>query len=267
MNAFVEADRPSILSYLHDPDLPPELVETFFRAALDYADARPWARLQPAAQFPILLEFAEPEPGARRLAMILGGEGSGGDALGLVLVEDLPGEEDGMAHPALTVLYAGYPEPDMAPIRWRGRPLPRSRAGLLPWPTVHDVDDRVRAPRRAELGMLTCGLLGVLRLLSDYPSPRLCDSDLHPHGCELQVDGLSRICTENYAESVQERKIAARIILTWPLWGWFTVPLAAIGCFVWLGGVVFGGSRSLWRAAFPGKSPSDGPGPSQGAYR
>jgi hypothetical protein len=191
MDAFVEADRPSILSYLHDPDLSPELIETFFRAALDYADARPWARLVPAAHFPILLEWSEPDPRARRLAMILGGEGSGGDALGLVLVEDLPGEaDDGMPHPALTVLYAGYPEPDMAPIRWRGRPLPRSRAGLLPWPTVHDVDDRVRAPRCAELSMLTCGLLGVLRFLADYPSPRLDDADLHPHGCDVTVEGL-----------------------------------------------------------------------------
>ena len=60
MDAFVEVDRPSILSYLHDPDLPPELIERFFRAALDYADARPWARLCPAAHFPILLDFHEP---------------------------------------------------------------------------------------------------------------------------------------------------------------------------------------------------------------
>lgn len=188
MDAFVEPDRPSILSYLRDPELPPDLIEAFFRAAIEYADARPWTRLLPAAHFPILLEFDEPR--ARRLAMILGGEGSGGDALGLVLVEDLPGEDDGMPHPALTVLYAGYPEPDMAPIRFQGRPLPRSRAGLLPWLTVHDVDDRVRAPRRQELAMMTGGLLGVLRFLGGYPSPRLDDNDLHPHGCELHVEGL-----------------------------------------------------------------------------
>lgn len=192
MDLSASAGCPSILSYLVDPELPSGLIEDFFRAAVEFADARPWGRLQPAACFPILLHYLDPPPGAKRLAMMLGGGQSGGDALGLVLVEDLPPEEDGcLPHPALSVLYAGYPEHDMAPLRWRGRPLPRSRAGLLAWPTVHDVDGRVRAPRRQELEMLTCGLLAVLRFLDGYPSHALDDAAPHPHRCDLTLEGLS----------------------------------------------------------------------------
>ncbi|MCS6912710.1 MAG: hypothetical protein RMK29_17990 [Myxococcales bacterium] len=188
----------AILSYLVDPELPASLIEGFFRAAVEFADARPWGRLQPAASFPILLQYLDPPPEAQRLALMLGGAQSGGDALGLVLVQDLPQEEDGhLTHPALSVLYAGYPEHTMVPLRWRGRPLPRSRAGLLAWPTVHDVDGRVRAPRRQELEMLTCGLLAVLRFLDGYPSHALDDAAPHPHRCELTIEGLPgrvRVC-------------------------------------------------------------------------
>src|SRR5689334_7402940 len=98
MDLTTDADRPSILSYLHDPEAPPYLITTFFRAAIDYADALPWRRLQPASHLPILLEFSVP---ARRLAMILRGE-----ALGLALVEEMP-EESGPASPALTTVFAG----------------------------------------------------------------------------------------------------------------------------------------------------------------
>lgn len=193
MERNAEADSPSILSYLHDPELPTSLIEGFFSAAIDYADAGPWDRLRHASHFPVLLEVrqagARPQ---RRLAMILGGAGSGGDALGLVLVEDLPevpeGGEAVLSHPALTVLYAGYPDEDMAPLRWRGGVLPRSRAGLLPWPTVHDIDDRVRAPGRQELALLTAGLLVMNKFLRGYPDAMLDDHAPRLHRCEVTYE-------------------------------------------------------------------------------
>lgn len=185
MSYLFDVDRPSILSYLHDPSHPPALIEAFFAAALDYADAAPWARLSPSAHFPILLGFAGDAQPAHRLAMILGGEGSGGDAVGLVLVDDLPDEAAGLTQPALAVIYAGYPEGDRPRLLLGGRPLPRSRAGLLPFPTVHDVDDRVRAPRQPELLMMLGGLLAVHAFLGSYPERALDDATALPHACQV----------------------------------------------------------------------------------
>lgn len=181
---------PSILSYLHDPELPPLLIENFFRAAFDYADARPWTRLEARSAFPILLSFEATAPPVRRMAMILGGEHSGGDVQGLVLCDELPEPEVGTyAVPALTVLFAGSPDPELD-LTWRGRPLPRSRTGLLAWPTVHEGIDRVRAPRRSELLMMTLGLRSVRVFLATYPSALLDDGAVCPHRIEVDIDGL-----------------------------------------------------------------------------
>ncbi len=179
--------------------MPPRLIEAFFRAAIEYAEEQPWSRLSPVSHFPLLLTFRLSTPSAsdlsptRRLAMIMGGEQSGGDALGLVLCEELPeapgSAAEGLSSPALTVIYAGYPDPGVQPILWRGEPLPRSRAGLLAWPTIHDVDGRVRAPRRAELLMLTSGLLAVRCFVAGYPGRTLDDNDPKPHRCEIAVEG------------------------------------------------------------------------------
>lgn len=192
--AFVfDADRSSILSYLDDPELPTALLESFFAAALEYADESPWRRLGPTAHFPILLTIralrAAGAASLRRLALILGGAETGGDAIGLVLTDALFQETEVRSpSPSLVVIYAGYPDADASPILWRGRPVPRTRLGLLPWPTVHDLDDRVRAPRRAEILLLTAGLLAVRRFVRSYPLRDLDDRTAQPHECDMEVN-------------------------------------------------------------------------------
>jgi hypothetical protein len=159
MRSHDPAARPSILAYLSDPSVEPELIGAFFHTAIAYVDTLPWSHLTGESP-PILLDFYALDPPVCHLAMIVSG-----DALGLALVRGLPEPAAGLSHPALTVLFAGYPDASCAPLRWRGQELPRSRAGLLAWPTVHDVDDRVRAPHRDELQLLTWGLFAVPRLL------------------------------------------------------------------------------------------------------
>lgn len=163
-------------------------------AAIEFADDSPWRRLSPSAHFPILLTFRAPDvsptgPGGRRLALILGGAETGGDTMGLVLTDGLfDSVPKSQESPSLVVIYAGYPDHDTSPILWRGRPLPRTRSGLLPWPTVHDAEDRVRAPRRTEIRLLTAGLLAVRRFLRSYPQRVLEDHGAHPHECDVDVN-------------------------------------------------------------------------------
>lgn len=167
-----------ILSYLHDPAVPVALVRAFFRSARRFADAGPWNKLP--ADEPIALDFSCGEgPTARRplrrLGLLLADE----DAVGLVLAD-----ESLDAAPAVSVLFAGYPQPDLGPILWEGAPLPRSRAGLLPWPTVHEPGGLVRGVRPEELTLL----VGALELLACFTEdhPGMDDGGaLRPHRCEL----------------------------------------------------------------------------------
>ena len=70
--------------------------------------------------------------------------------------------------------------------------------------------------------------------------------------------------SEEYARRVMRRRIWARAVLTSPLWIWWALfPALAVAAIV---GLVVG-ARALWRMAFPGRAPTDGPTPSEGAYR
>lgn len=84
----------------------------------------------------------------------------------------------------------------------------------------------------------------------------------------LCCGGLPDIDRNDYHGSMAARRIVARVILTWPLWGWFTIPLAFLGAAAWAVWSGVEGVLSVWRAAFPGKPPTDHDGPSQGGgYR
>jgi hypothetical protein len=66
---------------------------------------------------------------------------------------------------------------------------------------VHEVDDRIRAPGREDLTMLTCGLLAVKGFLDGYPSRVLDDGDARRHEVELAVSGLPgavRVCASTF---------------------------------------------------------------------
>lgn len=67
-----------------------------------------------------------------------------------------------------------------------------------------------------------------------------------------------------YDERVRRKRIWARAVLTAPLWIWWALfPALAVALLV----VLVLGSRAAWRMAFPGRAPTDGPTPSEGAYR
>lgn len=80
--------------------------------------------------------------------------------------------------------------------------------------------------------------------------------------------GPLEIDHDDYEGSIRRRKIIARLILTWPAWGWFFLwlCLGAVAAALPVG-LLFA-VRHLWHMAFPGQPPSDWDGPSQGgAYR
>lgn len=67
-----------------------------------------------------------------------------------------------------------------------------------------------------------------------------------------------------YAELLRRRRIWARVVLSAPLWIWWAIfPALAVAALVGAGV----GLRALWRMGFVGRAPSDGPTPSEGAYR